>query len=196
MTAKNLRLVSVLILSAAVGLAGVGVVVYLTWPQNSLGVYLQERWDHQQSVRALEHRIAVESDPATRAFYQAWLDEENGELGTAILGFRTARDRTPPASQLYLRSSLRLGLAYGLDGQSEKELAIYQGLMGRYPGPSRLSQALFHLRRGEREQARILLDLALEWDLRDGSLGSYRVVARSLRQSLMDQTEERHALGR
>jgi hypothetical protein len=189
-TAKAKRLAAVLLLSAGVGVVGVGVATYLTWPENSFGVFLHRRQLHRQNVRALEHRIAVESDTATRTFYQAWLEEENGDLAAAIQGFQAARDGARPGTQLHLNSSLRLGRAYGMDGESDRELAIYQGMMARYPGPSRVAQALFCLRRGERGAARLLLDQALERDARDGSLGPSRTLARSLRQGMANRPEE------
>jgi tetratricopeptide (TPR) repeat protein len=169
---------------AAVVCTIAAVTLYVTWPDNSLGVYLHERRNREANIRALESRIARESDPHSLSFYRAWLAEEQGDLGEAIQGFRSLRDAASPGSPLHLRSSLRLGLAYGLKGQSDEELTVYQGLMERYPGPSRLSQATYHLRRGDRDQARRLLDEALARDERDGSLGQDRQMALSLRAGL------------
>ncbi len=173
-------------------LAGIAVAVcviaaallYATWPDNSVGLYLHERRNREANIRALEWRITQEPEPHAQAFFRAWLAEERGDLDGAIHGFRELRDRVPPTSPLHLRSSLRLALAYGLSGQPEQELAIYRGLREWYPGPSCLSQAMYHLRRGDKDQARRLLDEALAHDERDQSLGSDRDLARSLRAGL------------
>jgi tetratricopeptide (TPR) repeat protein len=147
-------------------------------------VYLHERRNRDANIRALEWRIAQEAEPHSQAFYRAWLAEERGDLDGAIRGFRSLQEGVSPDSPLHLKSSLRLGLAYGLNGQPDQELAAYQSLMERYPGASRLSQATYHLRRGDRDQARRLLDEALARDERDGSLGSDRDIARTLRSRL------------
>jgi tetratricopeptide (TPR) repeat protein len=183
-TAKSKRLLGIAGVSLAFGLAAVAAVTYATWPNNAVGVYLIERRNREANIRALEWRITQETEPTGKAFYQAWLAEEKGDLEGAIRGFRSLRDAVQPGTALHLKSSLRLGLAYGRNRQPEEELAIYRGLMERYPGQSRLSQATYHLRRGEREQARRLLDDALAQDERDKSLGSDRQLALSLRAGL------------
>ena len=184
MTPKTRRLLSVLVLSSCVGLVGVAAATYATWPDNTLGVYLHQRRALQETMHALERRIAGEPDPLTRRFYQAWLAEEKGDVAEAILGFESLQATARPGTTLHLRSSLRLGLAHGRNHDPQKELETYQALMARYPGPSRLSQAMFHLRQGQREQARVLLDEALARDARDGSLGSDRQLAAALRNGL------------
>ena len=60
--------------------------------------------------------------------------------------------------------------------------------MNQYPGPSRLSQAAFYLRQGDRSRARALLDEALVQDEKDGSLGSDRRFAQRL-QSMAGSKE-------
>ena len=102
-----------------------------------------------------------------------------GDLPEAILGFQSLRDDARSGAALHLKSALRLGLAYGGNRQPDQELATYQSLMERHPGPSRLSQATYHLRRGEREQARRLLDDALARDESDGSPGRIGLFAAS-----------------
>ena len=164
---------------------------YATWPDNAVGVYLHERRNREANLRALEWRMAQETEPTSHAFYQAWLAEEKGDLEGAIRGFQSLRDGTPGGSALYLKSSLRLGLAYGRNGQSDQELAVYEGLMERYPGQSRLSQATYHLRKGDRLRARRLLDDALAQDARDGSLGPDRQFAEYLRAGLGPAQGER-----
>jgi len=184
MTAKTRRMLGVLGLSASLGLVGVAVTTYATWPANTLGNYLRNRQAHQQIILALERRTSAERDSLTREFYQAWLAEEKGNLAGAIQGFQSLREKTRPGTPLHLHSSLRLGLAYGLNRDLEQELATYQGLMDQYPGASRLSQATFYLRRGEAERARVLLDEALGQDEKDGSLGTSRRLAQDLRNGL------------
>ena len=184
MTRKTEWLVRVACAACGAGLVGLAVTIYATWPNNWAGVFLNERRNREASIRALEWRISREAQPAEHAFYQAWLAEEKGDLEGAIRGFRSLRDAAPPGSELHLRSALRLGLAYGRNRQAEEELATYQGLMAQHPGASRLSQATYHLRRGERDEARRLLDDALSRDTRDGSLGSHRQFALSLRAGL------------
>lgn len=171
-------------LALGAGLTGIAATIHVTWPNNFAGVFVHERRNRAANIRALEWRITQEADTADRAFFEAWLAEEKGDLDAAIRGFRSLRDGAPPGSGSYLTYSLRLGLAYGRHGQPDEELAIYQGLIGTYPGPSRLSQATYHLRRGERDQARRLLDDALARDERDGSLGSEREFVRALRAGL------------
>jgi hypothetical protein len=170
--------------------------MYATWPNNAVGVYLHERRHREANVRALEWRVARETESAGKAFYQAWLAEEKGDLGGAIRGFRSLRDGAQPGTQWHLKSSLRLGLAYGRDNQPDQELATYQALMERYPGPSRLSQAMYHLRRGETAQVRRLLDDALARDARDGSLGADRQFAQGLRAGLGPAQEGKSSGGR
>ena len=186
------RLLSIAGLSLGLALLGAAAMTYATWPDNALGVYLHERRNREANIRALEWRITQEADPTSHAFYQAWLAEEKGDLERAIRGFQSLRDGTPGSSALYLKSSLRLGLAYGRNGQSDQELAVYQGLMRLYPGQSRLSQAMYHLRKGDRDQARRLLDNALARDARDGSLGSDRQFAAFLRAGL-GPTQSEHS---
>ena len=178
------RLLRMAGLSLGLGLVGAAALTYATWPDNALGVYLHERRNREANIRALEWRVGQETEPANHAFYQAWLAEEKGDLERAIREFQSLRDGTPGDATLYLKSSLRLGLAYGKNGQSDQELAVYQGLLERYPGQSRLSQATYYLRRGDRVQARCLLDDALAQDARDGSLGSDRQFAVFLRTGL------------
>jgi hypothetical protein len=158
--------------------------IYVTWPANVVGNYLNDRRNREATVRALEWRIGNEADPLERRFYQAWLAEEKRDLKGAIRGFHALREEVPPGTPLHLRSSLRLGLAYGLNRQPERELQTYLALMERYPGASRLSQATFHLRRRETDRARALLDAALAQDAQDGSLGAHRQLARQLRDGL------------
>lgn len=184
MTAKTRRMLSVLGISSCVGLVAVAVTTYATWPANTLGNYLRDRQARQQIIRALERRISAERDALTREFYQAWLAEETGDLAGAIRGFQSLRQKARPGTPLHLHSSLRLGLAYGLNQDLEREVATYQELMDRYPGASRLSQATFYLRRGQAERARTLLDEALAQDERDGSLGTSRQLAQDLRNGL------------
>lgn len=184
MTPRTRRRLAVVSLAFGVGLVGIAATIHSTWPNNFAGVFLNERRNRDANIRALEWRIGQETEAAGQAFYQAWLAEEKGDLEGAIRGFRSLRDAASPGTRLHLTSSLRLGLAYGRNGQPDEELAIYQGLIGRYPGPSRLSQATYHLRRGERDQARRLLDDALASDERDGSLGSDRQFVLSLRAGL------------
>lgn len=171
-------------LALGVALTGIAATIHVTWPDNFAGVFVNERRNRTANIRALEWRITQESDPAGRAFYEAWLAEEKGDLDAAIRGFRSLRDAAPRGTGLYLTCSLRLGLAYGRNGQPDEELAIYQSLIGAYPGASRLSQATYHLRRGERDQARRLLDDALARDKHDGSLGTEREFVRALRAGL------------
>jgi tetratricopeptide (TPR) repeat protein len=177
-------------LSAGLGLVGVAAMTYLTWPANTLGNYLHHRRNREANIRALTMQIARQADPLERRFYQAWLAEEKNDVQAAIRGFHALRAETRPGTNLHLRSSLRLGLAYGLNNQPEQELATYQALMDQYPGPSRLSQATFYLRRGNRDRARAMLDEALTLDEKDGSLGSDRGLARSLRSGLGPATPD------
>ena len=191
MTGKPKKLLGIAALSLVVGLGGVAATVYLTWPNNALGVFLIERENRQANIRALEWRVSTETEPASRAFFQAWLAEEKGDLAQAIREFQSLRDAARPGTPFYLRTSLRLGLAYGLNHEPERELANYLALNDQYPGPSRLSQATFHLRRGEKEQARRALDEALDRDEQDGSLGADRPFAQSLRAGLVPERRER-----
>lgn len=184
LTAKTRRLLGVLALSSGIGLVGVAVATYVTWPANAVGKYVRDRRAHQDIVHALEWRIGAEPDPVSRGFYQAWLAEETGDLSGAIRAFEAVQAATRPGTALYLKSSLRLGLAQGQNHEPEKELATYRSLMGQYPGASRLSQATFYLRQGDTNRARTLLQDALEQDARDGSLGTYRRFARDLRDGL------------
>jgi len=183
-TATTKRRWMILCFTLGVALTGIAATIHVTWPNNFAGVFVNERRNRAANIRALEWRITQETDPSGRAFYEAWLAEEKGDLEEAIRGFRSLRDAAPPGTGLHLTSSLRLGLAYGRNGQPDEELAAYQGLMKLYPGRSRVSQATYHLRRGERDQARRLLDDALARDERDGSLGSDRKFALGLRAGL------------
>ncbi len=191
MTGKSKKLLGIALLSLVVGLGGVSATVYATWPNNALGVYLLDRENRQANIRALEWRVSMETEPASRAFFQAWLAEEKGDLAQAIRGFQSLRDAARPGTPFHLRTSLRLGLAFGLNHEPERELAVYQALGDQYPGPSWLSQATFHLRRGEKDQARSALDEALDRDERDGSLGADRAFAQSLRAGLTPERRER-----
>jgi hypothetical protein len=184
LTAKSKGLLGIAVLSLGLGLGGVAVTLYLTWPNNALGVYLHEQKNREANIRALEWRVSVETESTSRAFYQAWLAEEKGELGEAIRGFQSLRDGAQPGTPFHLRTSLRLGLAYGLNHEPGQELATYQGLIDQYPGPSRLSQATFYLRHQEKDRARETLDAALAQDDRDGSLGTDRQFAQGLRAGL------------
>lgn len=190
MTAKNRRFVEMLLLASGLGLVGVAVTTYLTWPANTLGNYVRDRQNREANVRAITSRIEHEADPLERRFYQAWLAEEKGDFDGAIRGFQALRDETQPGTKLHLRSSLRLGLAYGRNRQPKLELATYQALMDQYPGPSRLSQATFYLRQDDRDRARMLLEEALAQDEKDGSLGSDRQFARYLRATLEPRSPE------
>ncbi len=190
MTAKTRRMLEVLALSSGLGLIAVAVMTYLTWPANTLGNYVRDRQNREANVQALKLRTDSEADPLVRRFYQAMLAEEKGDLDGAIRGFQTLRDETPPGTWLHLRTSLRLGLAYGQNRQPEQELATYRALMDQHPGASRLSQATFHLRQGERDRARVLLDQALAQDERDGSLGSDRQFAQFLRTLVEPKNRE------
>ena len=189
MTRKTAWLVAIGFLACSAALVGIAATFYATWPDNVAGVFLNERRNREANIRALEWRIDRETDPTERTFYRAWLAEETGNLEEAIRGFRSLRDAALPDTELHLRSALRLGLAYGRNRQAEEELATYQRLMARHPGASRLSQATYHLRRGERDQARRLLDDALVRDDRDGSLGPQRGFALFLRAQLGAATE-------
>ena len=191
MTGRSKKLLGIAALSLIVGLGGVAATAYLTWPNNALGVYLHERENRQANIRALEWRVSMETEPASRAFFQTWLAEEKGDLTQAIRGFQSLRDAARPGTPFHLRTSRRLGLAYGLNHEPERELATYQALNDQYPGSSRLSLATFHLRRGEKEQARRMLDEALDRDERDGSLGADRPFAQSLRAGLVPERRER-----
>ena len=191
MTGKSKKLLGIAALSLVVGLGGVAATVSLTWPNNALGVYLLERENRQANIRALEWRVSMETEPGSRAFFQAWLAEEKGDLAQAIRGFQSLRDAARPGTPFHLRTAMRLGLAYGLNHEPERELANYLALNDQYPGPSRLSQATFHLRRGEKEQARRALDEALDRDEQDGSLGADRPFAQSLRAGLAPERRER-----
>jgi hypothetical protein len=170
--------------SALAGMVGVILVLVLTWPQNSLGAYFRLRDDQGKIIRALERRIAGESNPLEQAFYQAWLTEEQGDQAGAIAGFREVQDRADRGGSLYVRATLRLGQSYGRNGEFERELAAYQSLMARHPGASRLGQILFHLRHDERVEALAMLEIALAQDGQDGSLGQYRQTAREIRDGL------------
>lgn len=169
------------LLPSGISVAAAAVITYATWPANAVANYFHDRRNQQANVRALEWRVGAETDPLQRRFYQAWLAEEKGDLKGAIRGFHSLRDDARPGTPLHLKASLRLGLAYGLNRQPERELQTYLALLDRYPGPSRLSQATFYLRQGDRKQARRVLDEALAQDAKDGSLGSQRGFAEYLR---------------
>jgi hypothetical protein len=177
-----------LVLISAVGtLATVGLVVYLTWPDNTIGDYVRIREGQRERIRALERRVAGESDPLVRRYYAAWLWEERGDIPEAIRGLLVLRDMATPGTQLHLHCMLRLGLAYGLNREPERELAVYRDLLARYPGASRLSQATYHLRRGEAAPARLLLREALARDAADRSLGSSRPMAQAILDGIRPQ---------
>ncbi|RPI07333.1 MAG: hypothetical protein EHM71_10845 [Zetaproteobacteria bacterium] len=175
---------------AGFGLVAAAVMLYATWPDNAVGVYLNERRNREANIRALEWRVTQEIEGADRDFFRAWLAEEKGDLDEAIRGFQSVRDGAAPGTAFHLKTTLRLGLAYGNNRQPDEELAVYQGLMARYPGPSRLSQAMYRLRRGEKEEALRLLDDALALDERDGSLGTQRDFALFLRAGLGSSNEK------
>ena len=181
MTARTRRLLQVTVVSSGLGMVAVAILTYATWPANTLGNYLHDRRNREANVRALEWRVGKETDPLERRFYQAWLVEEKGDLDGAIRGFQALRDDLRPGTPLHLRSSLRLGLAYGQNGQIQRELQTYQALLEQYPGPSRLSQATFYLRQGDKDRASRVLDEALAQDAKDGSLGTERQFAQFLR---------------
>lgn len=46
-------MIQVLALSAGLGLLGVAVMTYLTWPANTLGNYLHDRRNREANIRAL-----------------------------------------------------------------------------------------------------------------------------------------------
>jgi hypothetical protein len=98
--------------------------------------------------------------------------------------YRAVRAAAPPGSGLGVLAALRLGRLHGDVGEYAAELAIYESLMPAHPAESLLSQGMFHIRRGDRERARALLDEALARDARDGSLGEDRQLARGLRHGL------------
>lgn len=191
MTAKTRLFLKMGLASAAVGLLGAGLAVYLTWPDNSLGAYLRARQNHAKIVQALERRIAGEPDPLARTFYRAWLAEERGDLTGAIAGFEAVRQGAAVEKTLHLHATLRLGQSYGRNGDPERELETYRSLMGRHPGAARLGQIFFHLRRDERGPALALLEEALAQDTRDGSLGQYRQTAREIRDDLHESAQPR-----
>ncbi len=185
MTARTRRRLAIyLCLASGLSVATAAIVTYVTWPANAVANYFHDRRNQQANIRALEWRVGAETHPLERRFYQAWLAEEKGDLKGAIRGFKSLRDDAPPGTPLHLRTSLRLGLAYGLNRQPDRELQIYRALMNRYPGPSRLSQATFYMRQRDRNQARRVLDEALAQDEMDSSLGSQRGFAQYLRNSL------------
>jgi tetratricopeptide (TPR) repeat protein len=183
-TPKVRRLLGMVVLSSCIGLVGLAAATYLTWPANTLGAYLHHRRAQQDIIRGLERMVAGQPDHLYREFYQAWLAEEKGDFAEAIQGFESLQVQAQPGSTLYLHTSLRLGLVHGENHEPEKELATYRALMTRYPGPSLLSQTMFHLRQGQRDTARSLLDQALAQDARDGSLGGDRELALILRKGL------------
>lgn len=185
MTARTRRRLALcLCLASGLSVAIAAIVTYVTWPANAVANYFYDRRNQHANIRALEWRVGAETDPLERRFYQAWLAEEKGDLKGAIRGFRSLRGEARPGTPLHLKSSLRLGLAYGLNRQPDRELHTYVALMKRYPGPSRLSQATFYMRQGDRHQARRVLDEALAQDEKDGSLGSQRGFAEYLRNGL------------
>jgi len=189
-TARTRRLWEVLGLSSGLGLVAVGIMLYVTWPDNTLGAYLHARRSREANIRALQSRVDSEQDPSTREYFRAWLAEEQGDFPQAIRGFRGLRDTLPVGTILHLHSSLRLGRAYGANGEPELELATYQSLRDRYPAASLLSQATFHLRRGDTQRAQVLLDEALAQDEKDGSLGNDRRLAEYLRGGLDSQRRD------
>jgi tetratricopeptide (TPR) repeat protein len=183
-TPKIRRSLAVLVFASCIGLVGVAAATYATWPANTLGAYLHHRRAQQEIIRGLERLIAAQPDLLSREFYQAWLAEEKGDFAEAIRGFESVQARAQPGTLLHLHSSLRLGLAYGLNHDPDAELATYRALMARYPGASLLSQTTFHLRQGHRDQARVLINQALSQDARDGSLGGDRQLALRLWRGL------------
>jgi len=189
-TAKSRRWLEILLLASGLGLVGVAVMTYLTWPANTLGNYLRHRRNRETHIRARTMRIRSEIDPPEGRFYQAWSAEEKGDHDGAIRRFQSLCAETQPETNHHLRSSLRLGLAYGQNHQPDQELATCQGLMDQYPGPSRLSQATFYPRRGDRDHARVVLDEALAQDERVGSLGSDRQFGRHLRAIVESRDRE------
>jgi hypothetical protein len=178
------RWLQVVGLALGVSFAGIAAGLLLTWPDNALGDYLRIWRNWRDRIAGLEHRVATENDPLVRAYYQAWLTEERGDVRQAIAGYRSVREAATPGSRLHLHAALRLGRAHGSRGEHAEELAAYESLMASHPGPSGVSQALFFLRRGDRARARAVLDQALARDARDDSLGEDRALARSLRNSL------------
>ena len=188
MTSRPRRLLQLTLLALGLSLVGVVVITYLTWPANLFGDYVRIRQNREANIRTLTKGIEREADPFERRFYQAMLAEEKGELEKAIRGLQSLRDDAEPGSKFHLKVTLRLGQVYGLNRQPEEELATYQALMNQYPGPSRLSQAAFYLRQGDRSRARALLDEALVQDEKDGSLGSDRRFAQQL-QSMAGSKE-------
>ena len=192
MTAKSRRLLELLVLASGIGLVGVAIVTYVTWPANTLGNYVRDRQNREANIHFLTMRIDSEKDPLERRFYKAWLAEEKQDLQAAIRDFRALRADTQPGTKLHLRTSLRLGLAYGQNHQPAEELSIYEALMSQYPGPSRVSQAMFYLRQDDKDHARVLLDEALAQDEKDGSLGPDRQFAHYLR-SLAESRDRKAA---
>lgn len=182
---RRIRSAIGLLLLAAGGMSAVvGLAVWLSWPENAVADYVHI-WRAQRTlVDGLRRRVAAEANPEVKAFYAAWLAEEQGDIAAAVRGFESVRSRSRPGSQGYLASTIRLGQAYGRGGDPGRELAVYQSLLPDHPAASRMSQATFHLRRREVEAARRVLAEALEQDARDGSLGGYRPMA----QAMLDGT--------
>ncbi len=181
MTVRPRRLLHLTLLATGLSFVAVAAAAYLTWPTNILGDYVRIWQAHQANIQSITRGMERLSDPRERRFYQAMLAEEKGDLVEAIRILRPLAEESEQGSPFRLKVTLRLGQAYGLKGDLEEELATYQALMRNYPGPSRISQAAFHLRRGDRQRAKILLDEALEQDTKDGSLGSDRRFAEHLR---------------
>jgi hypothetical protein len=184
---RRIRSAIFLLLLAAGGTSAVvGLAVWLSWPENSVADYVHIWRAQRERVDGLRRRVAAEADPEVKAFYAAWLAEEQGDIAAAVRGFESVRSRSRPGSQGYLASTIRLGQAYGRSGDPARELAVYRSLLSDHPAASRMSQATFHLRRREFEAARRVLVEALEQDTRDGSLGGYRPMA----QALLDGTRQ------
>lgn len=161
----------------------IGLAVWLSWPDNAVADHVSIWQGHRDMVRGLRARVAAEPDLEVKAFFAAWLAEEEGDIAGAIRGFESVRSRSRPGTQTYLVSTIRLGQAYGRNNDPVRELAVYRELLTDHPLASRLSQATFHLRRREVEAARALLLEALAQDARDGSLGEYRGMAQALLNS-------------
>jgi hypothetical protein len=161
----------------------IGLTVWLSWPDNAVADYVSIWQGQRDMVRGLRARVAAETDLEVKAFFAAWLAQEEGDIAAAIRGFEAIRSRSRPGTSAYLVSTIRLGQAYGLNNETARELAAYQSLLPDHPAASRMSQATFHLRRREVESARDLLREALALDARDGSLGEYRDMAQAMLNS-------------
>jgi hypothetical protein len=175
--------VRLLLLIAGGASAVIGLAIWLSWPDNAVADYVSIWQGQRDRVRGLRSRVAAETDPEARAFFAAWLAQEEGDFAAAIRGFESIRSRSRPGTTAYLVSTIRLGQAYGRNNDAARELAAYQSLLPDHPAASRMSQATFHLRRREVETARALLLEALAQDASDGSLGGYRDMAQAMLNS-------------